>query len=97
MAKVAVQSEELHTQAAAVKSGSADVSAILSRLTSQITSLAGLWEGSASQAFQARWQEWQSGAQNVQQAMEHMGMFLDQAGDAYEQNEEALRQGASGA
>jgi WXG100 family type VII secretion target len=97
MAKVAVQSEELHTQSAAVKSGAADVSEILGRLTSQITNLAGQWEGSASQAFQARWQEWQSGAQNVQQAMEHMGLFLDQAGDAYEQNEEALRRGSGGA
>jgi WXG100 family type VII secretion target len=94
MAKLAVQSEDLRNQAAAVKTGAADVSDILGRLTSQISDLASRWEGGASQAFQTRWQEWQHGAQNVKDAMEHMGLFLEQAAAAYEETEERLKRAA---
>ena len=96
MAKLAVQSEDLRTQSAAVKSGAADVNDVLGRLTAQIADLAARWEGGASQAFQARWQDWQTGAQSVQQAMDAMGIFLEQAAGAYEETEETLRSAASG-
>ncbi|MDN5854326.1 MAG: WXG100 family type VII secretion target [Actinomycetia bacterium] len=94
MAKLAVQSEDLRNQSTAVKTGANEVSDILSRLTGQISDLAARWEGGASAAFQTRWQEWQQGAQNVRQAMEDMGIFLEQAAQAYEDTEESLRQAA---
>jgi WXG100 family type VII secretion target len=94
MAKLAVQSEDLRQQAAAVKTGASNVSDVLNRLTSQIADLAAAWEGGASQAFQTRWQEWQSGAQNVQRAMDDMGVFLEQAAQAYEETETSLQQAA---
>jgi WXG100 family type VII secretion target len=95
MAKLAVQSEDLRAQAAAVKTGAAEVNDILGKLTTQIADLAGRWEGGASQAFQARWQEWQSGAQSVQHAMDGMGVFLEQAAQAYEETEDNLKSAAS--
>jgi WXG100 family type VII secretion target len=94
MNKLTVDSSDLRAQAGQVKSGSSEVSEILSRLTAQITELAGRWEGSASQAFQSRWQEWQTGAQSVQQAMEGMGLFLDSAAQAYEDTEASLSNAA---
>lgn len=96
MARLAVQPEDLHNQSLAVQSGAADVSDILGRLTTQIQELAAAWEGGASQAFQTRWQEWQTGAQNVRQAMEDMGMFLQRAAEAYATTEESLRSSAAG-
>jgi hypothetical protein len=48
----------------------------------------------ASAAFQTRWQEWQAGATQVQQAMDSMGIFLDEAARTYEETEEALRAAA---
>lgn len=96
MAKLAVQSEDLRAQSAAVKSGAAEVNDILGRLTAQITDLASRWEGGASQAFQARWHEWQNGATAVQHAMDAMGVFLEQAAHAYEETEEGLKSAASG-
>lgn len=94
MATIGVQSEELHAQSGRVVSGASEVSQILARLTGEIANLAGSWQGSASDAFQSRWQEWQTGASQVQQAMENMGQFLDQAALAYERNEDELRAAA---
>lgn len=94
MARIGVQSEELRQQAGAVKTGAAEVNEILSRLTGQIQALASTWEGAASAAFQTRWQEWQTGAAQVQQAMDGMGVFLDQAALTYEETEESLRAAA---
>ena len=94
MARIGVQSEELRQQAAAVKVGAGEVNDILSRLTGQIQTLASSWEGAASAAFQSRWQEWQTGAGQVQQAMDSMGIFLDEAARTYEQTEESLRAAA---
>lgn len=94
MAQLTVQSEDLRTQSAAVQSGAAEVNETLSRLTSQIADLASRWQGGASQAFQSRWQEWQAGAKNIQQAMDDMGRFLGTAAETYEQTEAGLQQAA---
>ena len=94
MARIGVQSEDLRQQATAVKAGAAEVSETLSRLTGQIQSQAATWEGAASAAFQTRWQEWQAGATQVQQAMDSMGIFLDEAARAYEETEDSLRAAA---
>ena len=77
-----------------MKAGAAEVNDILGRLTGQIQTLASSWEGAASAAFQARWQEWQAGAAQVQQAMDGMGIFLEQAAVTYEETEESLRAAA---
>jgi WXG100 family type VII secretion target len=94
MARIGVQSEELRQQATTVKTGAAEVNDILGRLTGQIQALASTWEGAASAAFQTRWQEWQAGATQVQQAMDGMGIFLDEAARTYEETEESLRAAA---
>ena len=94
MPKLAVQSEDLRDQSNAVKNGANEVSDILTRLTQQISDLASRWEGGASEAFQSRWQEWQTGAKNVQQAMDDMGVFLQQAAEAYEETENSLKTAA---
>jgi WXG100 family type VII secretion target len=93
--RLTVDSSDLRAQSGQVRAGASDVSETLTRLTGQIADLAGRWEGSASQAFQARWQEWQTGAQAVQQAMENMGVFLEQAAQAYEETEAGLSSSAA--
>jgi hypothetical protein len=44
--------------------------------------------------FRPAGQEWQAGAAQVQQAMDGMGIFLDQAAVTYEETEESLRAAA---
>jgi WXG100 family type VII secretion target len=94
MNKLTVQSEDLRQQGVNVSHGAETVNTTLSQLTAQISNLAAQWEGGASQAFQARWQEWQQGARQVHEAMEHMSQFLRQAAESYEQNEAAIQQAA---
>lgn len=91
MARITVTSEDLHQQSSRVATGAQEVDAILSRLTGEIQNLASSWAGGASEAFQSRWQEWQTGAQQVREAMEGMGVFLAEAARAYEETEEQLR------
>ncbi len=95
MAKIGVQSEDLRQLSTTVRTGSGEVNDLLGRMTSQLQQLAATWEGAASEAFQARWQDWQAGAAQVQQAMEQMGIFLEQAAQSYETTEEELRAAAS--
>lgn len=94
MATIGVQSEELSAQSGRVGAGAEEVEATLARLTGEIAALAGSWQGSASEAFQSRWQEWQTGANQVQLAMRNMGEFLQQAASAYETTENELRAAA---
>ena len=96
MNRLTVDSSDLRAQSGLVRGGASDVNETLSRMTGQIADLASRWEGSASQAFQTRWQEWQTSAQHVQQAMENMGVFLEQAAQRYEETEANLTSGASG-
>lgn len=96
MAKIGVQSEDIRGQSDAVKSDFVQVHDILARRTAEIGNLASTWQGAASDAFQQRWADWQSGARNVEHAMEAMGLFLGQAAEAYEATEDQLRK-ASGA
>lgn len=94
MAAITVQSEDLRDQAGRVAQGSTEVTDVLSRLTGEISALAAGWQGAASEAFQSRWAEWQAGAQQVQQAMDGMGQFLQQAAASYEATEDELRSAA---
>jgi WXG100 family type VII secretion target len=94
MATFSVTSEELHAQSTRVATGAADVEATLTRLSAEIANLAASWQGGASQAFQSRWQEWQAGARQVQDAMANMGAFLQEAATQYEATEEGLRAAA---
>lgn len=94
MARIGVQSEDLHSQSARVGTGSETVRQTLDQLTGEIANLAASWQGGASEAFQSRWAEWQAGATQVQAAMESMGQFLQQAAVAYETTEDELRTAA---
>lgn len=95
MATIGVQSEDIRQQSVDVKRSHAEVTQILAQRTAAIANLASTWQGAASDAFQARWQEWQNGAKQVEAAMEAMGQFLGQAAEAYESTEDQLRSAAS--
>ena len=94
MQKLTVQSEDLKSQSDQVQHGSQQVEDIVGRLGSQIQQLAANWAGGASDAFHQRWEEWQQGARDIQQAMDDMSQFLRNAADAYEQTEEQIKSAA---
>jgi WXG100 family type VII secretion target len=91
--KLGVQSEDLHSEATSVRSGASEVNHILQKLTAEISNLAASWEGGAS-AFRDRWHEWQTGAEQIRQAMDDMGAFLEQAAHSYEATEEHIKSAA---
>ena len=94
MQKLTVQSEDLKSQSDQVQNGAQHVEDILARLGNEIQQLAANWAGGASDAFHDRWEEWDRGARNVQQAMQDMAQFLKHAAETYEQTEENIRSAA---
>ena len=94
MQKLTVQSDDLEHQSTEVQRGAEQVNETLTRLGNQITQLASNWGGGASDAFRDRWDEWQKGARDVQQAMDDMAKFLHNAADTYAQTEDQIKSAA---
>jgi WXG100 family type VII secretion target len=79
---------ELQARAASLRNGAGEIEGQLSQMSSQISSLVGQdWEGQARDSFQALWQEWQSGARQVHEALQGISQLLDTAGRSFEQTE----------
>jgi WXG100 family type VII secretion target len=94
MAAIDVESTELRQQAQSVRSGASEVNDIVGRLTGQVQELSGRWRGSASESFQGLWDEWQRGAQQLREAMQGIGDFLERAAETYEQAEDSIKSSA---
>jgi early secretory antigenic target protein ESAT-6 len=89
---IKVTSEELQQQGARTTTAATNVQDTLSVLRGQINDLSSRWEGAASTSFQALYDEWQQGAAHVQQSLEGIAKFLNQAATTYEQAEQQIRQ-----
>ena len=92
--KFGVQSADVRTPAAHVRLGAADVADTLRKLSAEISALASSWEGDAYNAFHEHWTHWQAGADQIHQAMDEMGNFLEQAATQYESAEQNIASAA---
>jgi WXG100 family type VII secretion target len=86
-----VTSEELISLSQSLKTGGDQVQAQLDAMRRQVEPFATEWEGAASASFQQLWQEWQSGAAQVQQALTGISALLNQAGNTYQSAEDSIR------
>lgn len=96
VSSIVVTSEGLRSQSARVTNGATQVDDTVRILTSEISALAGEWQGAASSSFQDMYQQWQSGAAQCIEAMRSIAVFLDQAATTYETAEEQIRAAAAG-
>ena len=79
-----------------MKTGSDQVQAQLDAMRHQVEPVASTWEGAASGAFQQLWQEWQTGAAQVQQALTGISTLLGNAGTTYQQAETSIQRSMQG-
>ena len=91
MGKLKVTSEQLISLSGSLKNGSESVQSQLDSMRRQIEPLAADWEGAASGQFQSMWNEWQSGAKQVREALEGISKLLKGAGEAYERTEADIK------
>ncbi len=91
MAGIKVTPEQLQTLSGNVSRGSADIDATLASLRSQIAPLVGGdWAGQASAQFNALWEQWQTNARGLNEALQGIAALLGQAGASYAQAEQQI-------
>jgi WXG100 family type VII secretion target len=92
MSLIKVTAEDLQTLSSQVMSGSESIQDQLSRLQGQVSSVVGGdWMGSASGAFNQRYEEWNQSAAGLQDALTGISQLLSQAALQYQNTEDAIR------
>jgi WXG100 family type VII secretion target len=92
MAVIKVTSEDLHTTSASLKQAAEQINSTSEQAKSQVMALQGIWEGTASSAFDEAFQQWTSGAQQVDQALARISELLNNAAQSYETTEQSITQ-----
>jgi WXG100 family type VII secretion target len=88
---IKVTPESLHSNAATVNARAGDVEGIVKGLNTQLSSLvSGEWSGKSSGQFDALWKKYNSGAQQMIEALRGISTLLNNAGTAYAAAEDAI-------
>jgi WXG100 family type VII secretion target len=93
MSLIKVTSEDLANASAQLNSGSQEIDAQLGSMHSLVQELvAGDWQGAASSSFESLYQEWNTSAANLRQALEGISRLLSNAASAYASTEQQIQQ-----
>jgi WXG100 family type VII secretion target len=90
VAAISVTPEQLQQISSQLSNGAGEVESILSQLASYVMPLQGDWVGQAQARFEALWTEWQTSARNLHEALTGIAQLTQQAGSAYESNEQNI-------
>jgi WXG100 family type VII secretion target len=91
MSLIKVTSQDLQTLGGQVQSGSAQIEEQLNTLQNQVAGVVGGdWMGLASGAFDQCYQEWNTSAASLKEALAGISTLLLHAGTAYEQTETGI-------
>jgi WXG100 family type VII secretion target len=92
MSLIKVTAEDLQTLSGTVRSGSESIQEQLNHLRGQVNAVVGGdWMGMASGAFNERYEQWNTSAVGLQQALDGISTLLAQASAQYQQTEDAIR------
>lgn len=92
MPGISVTPEQLQTISGQMTQGASDVDETLGRLKGYVTPLQSDWVGTAQAQFEALWQQWQTGAANVQAALTGIAQLTMNAASSYDQTESSIAQ-----
>jgi WXG100 family type VII secretion target len=93
MALIKVTSEDLATTAAQLSRGSADIDNELTTMRNLVQSLvASDWQGAASSAFDQLYQQWNTSAANLREALDGISRLVSNAATAYANTEQQIQQ-----
>jgi WXG100 family type VII secretion target len=93
MSYIKVTAEELHSVSGQLNSAATTINDTNIHAMGQVNNLVGAgWEGAASAQFEALFNSWKQGADQVQQALAGISNLLSGAGSAYADTEERIRQ-----
>ena len=90
MSQITVTSQQLQVLGGQVQSGSAQIEEQLQTLQSQVAGVRADWLGMAAGAFEQCYQEWNTSAANLKEALAGISTLLIHAGTSYEQTEAGI-------
>jgi WXG100 family type VII secretion target len=92
MSHIKVGPEDLHALSQSVRTGSEQIQEQLSRLQNDVTRLVGgEWMGAASGAFHQRYEEWNTSAAGLRDALDGIASLLSSSGTQYQMTEDHIR------
>jgi WXG100 family type VII secretion target len=93
VALIKVTSEDLATVSAQLNSGSEEIDSQLARMRGLVQSLvASDWQGAASSAFDSLYQQWNTSAANLREALDGISRLVANAATAYANTEQQIQQ-----
>jgi WXG100 family type VII secretion target len=93
VALIKVTSEDLATVAAQLNSGSEEIDGQLNTMRGLVQSLvASDWQGAASSAFDSLYQQWNTSAANLREALDGISRLVANAATAYANTEQQIQQ-----
>src|SRR3954454_5857620 len=93
MSYIKVTAEELQSISGTLKTAAGNIQAENGRALTQVNGLVGQgWEGAASDQFNQLFTQWKTSADNIQQALDGISSLLANAGGAYQDAEERIKQ-----
>jgi WXG100 family type VII secretion target len=97
MALIKVTSEDLANASARLSAGSQEIDGQLSTMHNLVQELvASDWQGAASSSFESLYQEWNTSAANLRQALEGISRLLANAASSYAATEQQIQQSMHG-
>lgn len=91
MAYIKVTAEELQQLSAQLQTTAGSIQGESDGARGQVQALVGAgWEGAASAQFDALFQQWDTSAKQLIEALTGIGALLKQAGTTYEETEQAV-------
>jgi WXG100 family type VII secretion target len=93
MALIKVTSEDLATVATQLSSGSEEIDSQLARMRGLVQSLVSSdWQGAASSSFDSLYQQWNTSAANLREALDGISRLVANAATAYANTEQQIQQ-----
>lgn len=93
MALIKVTSEDLASASSQLTTGSQEIDGQLNTMHHLVQELvASDWQGSASSSFESLYQEWNTSAANLRQALDGISKLLSDAASAYASTEQQIQQ-----
>jgi WXG100 family type VII secretion target len=90
VAGIQVTPEQLSEASTKLTTGAQTIDSTLAQLASQIAPLGSEWQGVAQQRFEQLWQEWQTSAKNLHEALTGIAQLTMQASQSYETTEQGI-------
>jgi WXG100 family type VII secretion target len=87
---IGVTPENLQLLSEEILEGAASIEDLLGELEARVRPLISTWQGSGSDSFDSLWQQWQTGASHIHQALAAISELLGKAAVAYAEADRSI-------